>query len=621
MTIQNQLAGTIKKIFSNRKDVEIPALLGDKSGTIKADNNGNVYVTFWNGETIIVRNQSVANQRHWVIVGYRNNVLQVLRSWDVFSDASFPDVPEHDHTWGKSTNPSWIRKEQFLDGLALPGTGLTVDFYGCWFQLDNVVHVIPNQTIDLTAQIPSSDARWCNVEVDADSVITFNTGSSKANRELLLPEDIPGTSSTKKLLFSVKTYEGQTRFIKEVADTDFFDPRFTGMGGGLASAVDWADVENKPATFAPDLTITDPRYPRIYTKLVAPAVSDDSGDGYKIGDLWIDTIGLVAYQAIDVSVGAAVWYSGASSGGSIDLNLRIDGALAVATNVYTFLVTKDMTVDFWYIHCDDPGTASSTIFDVHKNGTTVFTTQSNRPILAWNDANGWAKSGTPDITTFVEGDIITIDIDQIATGAEGLNGVGQVTSTGGSGSANPTFRDESSSVSVTNVGEVVVPDGMLVDNGGGSVTLSSLVVQEVYTLYTTKSTGTTTIPYDDTIPQNTEGTEFITLSITPKSATNLLKIEVILNCSISGVMNAIAALFQDSGASAIAAGQVSNPGSGYIEQIKFTHWMTAGTISATTFKLRAGPTAAATITINGSLGNRYLGGVAVSSMTITEIKA
>lgn len=40
---------------------------------------------------------------------------------------------------------------------------------------------------------------------------------------------------------------------------------------------------------------------------VAPTVNDDSGDGYAIGSVWIDTTADQVYMATDVTVGAAVW--------------------------------------------------------------------------------------------------------------------------------------------------------------------------------------------------------------------------------------------------------------------------------------------------------------------------
>lgn len=151
-----------------------------------------------------------------------------------------------------------------------------------------------------------------------------------------------------------------------------------------------------------------------------------------------------------------------------------------------------------------------------------------------------------------------------------------------------------------------------------------LVVQVVNTQTGTVATGTTIIPYNDTIPQNIEGDEYMTLAITPTSATNKLKIEVVMfiTCSDnSTAFQLIAALFQDSTADALAAGSVVRTQQGVSAPaiLTFTHYMTAGTTSSTTFKVRAGPDASATLTFNGAIGARYYGGVMASSITITEI--
>lgn len=44
-----------------------------------------------------------------------------------------------------------------------------------------------------------------------------------------------------------------------------------------------------------------------YLKAAAPTVNDDTGDGYFVGDMWLDETNDVIYQAIDVTAGAAVW--------------------------------------------------------------------------------------------------------------------------------------------------------------------------------------------------------------------------------------------------------------------------------------------------------------------------
>jgi len=52
----------------------------------------------------------------------------------------------------------------------------------------------------------------------------------------------------------------------------------------------------------------------------------------------------------------------------------------------------------------------------------------------------------------------------------------------------------------------------------------------------------------------------------------------------------------------------------------FTHFMTAGTTSETTFRFRAGGHTTAQVTFNGYGAARFYGGVMASSITITEIK-
>lgn len=62
-------------------------------------------------------------------------------------------------------------------------------------------------------------------------------------------------------------------------------------------------------------------------------------------------------------------------------------------------------------------TGAAVIVDVNKNGTTIFTTQSNRPQIAVS-TNGDA-SGTPDVTSITTGDYLTVDVDQIGSTVAG----------------------------------------------------------------------------------------------------------------------------------------------------------------------------------------------------------
>lgn len=158
--------------------------------------------------------------------------------------------------------------------------------------------------------------------------------------------------------------------------------------------------------------------------------------------------------------------------------------------------------------------------------------------------------------------------------------------------------------------------------GGGTVpSASGSMVQEVNVQDGAVATGTTLIPNDNSIPQSNEGDEYMTLAITPTSATNKLKIEVVANLAHStSTTSLFGALFQDATADAIAAAVAAKGAANDVyANVNFTHYMVAGTTSSTTFKVRLGTSAAGTTTFNGAGGGIIFGGVMASSITITEI--
>ncbi len=149
------------------------------------------------------------------------------------------------------------------------------------------------------------------------------------------------------------------------------------------------------------------------------------------------------------------------------------------------------------------------------------------------------------------------------------------------------------------------------------------VQQYVITTETAEEDHATTMAYDDNTPQNTDGSEYLTVSITPKSATSKLLINVEFNCTITDVSQfAVVALFQDSTAGAlkaVGAGFVSSGGQVSMETISFAYEMTSGTTSATTFKVRAGTGAGTQLTMNGRAGTRLFGGSCISFISVTEL--
>ena len=148
------------------------------------------------------------------------------------------------------------------------------------------------------------------------------------------------------------------------------------------------------------------------------------------------------------------------------------------------------------------------------------------------------------------------------------------------------------------------------------------VVQVVSTSTSAVVTCNTTIPVDDTIPQNTEGTEVLTLAITPMKTTNLLHIFFQGIANNNGTSNTVqVALFQDATANALTVikGIEENPGAQLAGgPISLLYIMAAGTTSATTFKIRVGPDTSTCYINADSAGTRLFGGVAATNLTITE---
>lgn len=92
--------------------------------------------------------------------------------------------------------------------------------------------------------------------------------------------------------------------------------------------------------------------------------------------------------------------------------IPIDTPETVANDkgVFAFAPGVAGTIEEVYVMAKTaPGADKTLTVDVNKGGTTIFTTQGNRPSLV--DTATEATSGTPDVTTFAKNDKFTIDVD------------------------------------------------------------------------------------------------------------------------------------------------------------------------------------------------------------------
>jgi hypothetical protein len=111
----------------------------------------------------------------------------------------------------------------------------------------------------------------------------------------------------------------------------------------------------------------------------------------------------------------------------------------------------------------------------------------------------------------------------------------------------------------------------------------------------------------------------MSLAVTPTNSSNIL--HILTSVSFSGSASSsfvTCALFQDTTVDAMSATGTFIATGGGSATVTFSHYMVAGTTSATTFKVRVGASASATITFNGSGGAQRYNGTSASSIRITE---
>lgn len=307
-------------------------------------------------------------------------------------------------------------------------------------------------------------------------------------------------------------------------------------------------------------------------------------------------------QNVNIASGAGIVYSKLTLTDSV-VNADINSAAAIASSKLDLSAIAQNLV------------MTSKIIKQAK-GADVASVAGN--IALGDDGNYFDITGTSAITSITAkaaGTVVTLQFDSTASLVDGSNLKLQGNFQGAAESQITLVSDGTNWFEVSRNTFSYTPTA--------SNALSGSVIQTVRTNYTTKTTGTTQTVLDDSIPQNTEGDEYFTRAITPTNASNILVITVDVNVGAS-VASAkyIAALFQDSTADALCAVVGEAPNMDAVPDHRtFTYSMTAGTTSSTTFKVRIGPTSAVTLTVNGVNGNRLLGGVLLSGITIQEIKA
>ena len=95
------------------------------------------------------------------------------------------------------------------------------------------------------------------------------------------------------------------------------------------------------------------------------------------------------------------------------------GTLAVTTTGGRWYLPYAITLVDMVLSVGTAPTGADLIVDVHKSGTTVFTTQGNRPTVAATEFVDTAA--TPDVTAVASGSYLEVLVDQIGSTIAGAD--------------------------------------------------------------------------------------------------------------------------------------------------------------------------------------------------------
>lgn len=150
-------------------------------------------------------------------------------------------------------------------------------------------------------------------------------------------------------------------------------------------------------------------------------ISDPAAPGTNLGRLFLRDNGSGKSQlCIRMNTGAIIVLGTQDAPTSMVVG-NLPGNAAVATGAARLYNKYGRTLTLYsaWAAVGTAPTGSSLIVDVNKSGTTIFTTQANRPTIAVS--TNFDDTPAPDVTTWADGEYITFDVDQVGSTITGAD--------------------------------------------------------------------------------------------------------------------------------------------------------------------------------------------------------
>lgn len=156
---------------------------------------------------------------------------------------------------------------------------------------------------------------------------------------------------------------------------------------------------------------------------------------------------------------------------------------------------------------------------------------------------------------------------------------------------------------------------------GPNVPLPGHIIQTGNVIFPEVATGTTVFPSDDTVPLNTSGNEYMSVTVVPSAASNMGVFECHINLSSSAAGTLTSALFSNSSNNALATTANIGESAGRMFQHTIRFARVFGRTTPIILTVRSGNSAAGTTTFNGVAGARLYGGTYGSYVQLSELMA
>jgi hypothetical protein len=273
----------------------------------------------------------------------------------------------------------WNSEFQYAGGTGIAG------FDGLW----------PTGSSNARMLLVYLDPDTGNVNLATGSLTEFsNTLTGTADvipyvPSLIAPEDIP--LSAVRLITGTSTIQW----------TNLYDIRTYFASAGGAYGGSGAPANAQYVTMALNGTLSDER-------VLTAGADIDIADGGAGGNV---TVG--------VSTGTFSRANHSHAAQTMQHFLTVEGTLIVDSNPLRLYNNYggNKTISEVFLSVDTPPTDASIIVDVNKDGTTIFTSQANRPVIVAGANTG--NTTTIDVPTWADGEYLTIDVDQIGSGTAG----------------------------------------------------------------------------------------------------------------------------------------------------------------------------------------------------------